>query len=291
MVGIGRRQFYDGSQTTQLDSDLRGARVSLENLDVTFQATKGAQVHAVRNFSIEIKPEEFVSIIGPSGCGKSTIVNVVAGFVDCTGGSARIDAREIDGPPPECGVVFQDYALFPWLNVVQNAAFGLKMQKVDKETRTRIAREKIDQVHLTGFEAKYPHELSGGMKQRVGLARILASNPRVMLMDEPFGALDAQTRELMQGLLLEVWDQYRATVVFITHDLDEAIVLSDKIVLMSARPGTVKSVFSNPLPRPRYIEEVTTSTDFVELKRQLAGSLREEIEAAMKQAEMAPDQR
>lgn len=289
MLGIGRKRSYDGSQQTQVGSDLRGARVSLENLDVTFQATKGEQVHAVRDFSIEIAPEEFVSIIGPSGCGKSTIVNVVGGFVDCTGGSARIDGREIDGPPPECGVVFQDYALFPWLNVVQNAAFGLKMQKVDKETRTRIAREKIDQVHLTGFEAKYPHELSGGMKQRVGLARILASNPRVMLMDEPFGALDAQTRELMQGLLLEVWDQYRATVVFITHDLDEAIVLSDKIVLMSARPGTVKAVFNNPLPRPRYIEEVTTSTDFVELKRELAGSLREEIEAAMEQARVAPE--
>lgn len=278
-----------GQRQTHVVSDLRGARVSLENLDVTFQATKGEQVHAVRDFSIEIAPEEFVSIIGPSGCGKSTIVNVVAGFVECTGGSARIDGREIEGPPPECGVVFQDYALFPWLNVVQNAAFGLKMQKVDKETRTRIAREKIDQVHLTGFEAKYPHELSGGMKQRVGLARILASNPRVMLMDEPFGALDAQTRELMQGLLLEVWDQYRATVVFITHDLDEAIVLSDKIVLMSARPGTVKSVFSNPLPRPRYIDEVTTSTDFVELKRELAGSLREEIEAARVQSEKARD--
>ncbi len=289
MVGTGRRQPYGVTQHTQVNSDRRGARVSLEKLDVTFQATKGEQVHAVRDFSIEIEPEEFVSIIGPSGCGKSTIVNVVAGFVDCTGGSARIDGREIDGPPPECGVVFQDYALFPWLNVVQNAGFGLRMQKVDKETRTRIAREKIDQVHLTGFEAKYPHELSGGMKQRVGLARILASNPRVMLMDEPFGALDAQTRELMQGLLLEVWDQYRATVVFITHDLDEAIVLSDKIVLMSARPGTVKAVFGNPLPRPRYIEEVTTSTDFVELKRKLAGSLREEIEAAMEQAEMAPD--
>ena len=289
MSGIGRRQLRSGQTQTHVVSDLRGARVSLENLDVTFQATKGEQVHAVRDFSIEIAPEEFVAIIGPSGCGKSTIVNVVAGFVDCTGGSARIDGREIEGPPPECGVVFQDYALFPWLNVVQNAAFGLKMQKVGKETRTRIAREKVDQVHLTGFEAKYPHELSGGMKQRVGLARILASNPRVMLMDEPFGALDAQTRELMQGLLLEVWDQYRATVVFITHDLDEAIVLSDKIVLMSARPGTVKAVFRNPLPRPRYIDEVTTSADFVELKRELSGSLREEIEAARVQSETATD--
>lgn len=268
---------------TLADEDkLRGANVSLENLDVIFQSAKGEQVQAVRDFSMEIEPEEFVCIIGPSGCGKSTIVNVIGGFVDSTSGSASIDGKVVNGPPPECGVVFQDYALFPWLNVVQNAGFGLKMQQVDKQTRTRIARAKIEQVHLAGFEDKYPYELSGGMKQRVGIARILASNPRVMLMDEPFGALDAQTRELMQGLLLEVWDQYRATVVFVTHDLDEAIFLSDKIVLMSARPGTVKEVFSNPLPRPRHID-VTTSNEFVGLKRELTASLREEIEVMMNQ--------
>ena len=190
-----------------------------------------------------------------------------------------MDGVEIQEPSPERGVVFQDYALFPWLNVLENTGFGLRMQQVEKETRKRIAMEKIEQVHLTGFESKYPHELSGGMKQRVGIARILASNPRVMLMDEPFGALDAQTRELMQELLLEVWDQYRATVVFVTHDLDEAIFLSDKIILMSARPGTVKEIYQNPLPRPRNID-VYTSNEFINLKVKLTTSLREEIAAS-----------
>lgn len=264
-------------------NNLHGSRVSLDRLDVLFKSARGEEVLAVRDFSVEIEPEEFVCIIGPSGCGKSTILNVIAGFVAATGGSARIDGKDITEPPPECGVVFQDYALFPWLNVLENAAFGLRMQRVEKTARRKIAQEKIDQVHLAGFEAKYPHELSGGMKQRVGIARILASNPRVMLMDEPFGALDAQTREMMQELLLEVWDQYRATVIFITHDLDEAIFLSDKIVMMSARPGTVKEIFVNPLPRPRNID-LTTTKDFMELKRVLTTSLREEIAASMEKA-------
>lgn len=263
-----------------------GATVTLENLGVCFNSARGEKVNAVHDFSVQIEPQEFVCIIGPSGCGKSTILNVIAGFVDATDGAAMIDGKVIKEPPPECGVVFQDYALFPWLNVVENASFGLKMQGVNKQKRQKIAREKIEQVRLSGFEAKYPHELSGGMKQRVGIARILASNPNVMLMDEPFGALDAQTREMMQELLLEVWDQYRATVIFITHDLDEAIFLSDKIIMMSARPGTVKEVFTNTLPRPRNYE-VATSEEFVEFKRILTASLREEIEATMNKPEEA----
>jgi NitT/TauT family transport system ATP-binding protein len=258
---------------------LHGAHVSLVDLGVRFKSARGDEVEAVKDFTLDIEPEEFICIIGPSGCGKSTVLNVIAGFVDVSSGSAKIDGEEILEPSPERGVVFQDYALFPWLNVLENAGFGLKMQQVDKTLRSKIAKEKIDQVHLTGFEAKYPHELSGGMKQRVGIARILASNPRVMLMDEPFGALDAQTREMMQELLLEVWDQYRATVVFVTHDLDEAIFLSDKIVLMSARPGTVKEVYSNPLPRPRNIDVYTTK-EFIDLKLRLTTSLREEIAAS-----------
>lgn len=262
------------------EGNLKGARVSLEQLDVCFQSARGEKVEAVRDFSAEIEPEEFACIIGPSGCGKSTVLNVIAGFVQVTGGSAKIDGTVIKEPPPECGVVFQDYALFPWLNVLENTEFGLRMQRVEKGTRRKIAQEKIKQVRLLGFEAKYPHELSGGMKQRVGIARILSSNPRVMLMDEPFGALDAQTREMMQELLLEVWEQYRATVIFITHDLDEAIFLSDKIIMMSARPGTVKEVFVNPLPRPRNFDVITTN-EFIELKRVLTASLREEIAATM----------
>jgi len=263
-----------------LEKALPGAQVLLQSLGVLFQSARGEEVEAVRGFTVEIDPEEFVCLIGPSGCGKSTVLNVIAGFVEATSGSVKVDGHEIKEPSPDRGVVFQDYALFPWLNVLENASFGLRMQQVGKETRRKIAQEKIEQVRLKGFEAKYPHELSGGMKQRVGIARILASNPRVMLMDEPFGALDAQTRELMQELLLEVWGQHRTTVVFVTHDLDEAIFLSDKIILMSARPGMVKEVYNNPLKRPRELN-VYTTPEFMELKRRLNASLREEIAAAM----------
>lgn len=282
MFKAGAR-LVNGRSGQANENNLHGAQVSIENLGVCFQSARGENIEAIRDFSIEIEPEEFVCIIGPSGCGKSTVLNVIAGFVDCTRGSAKINGKEIKEPSLECGVVFQDHALFPWLNVLENTGFGLRMQQVDKKTRRRIAQEKIEQVRLKGFEAKYPHELSGGMKQRVGIARILASNPRVMLMDEPFGSLDAQTREMMQELLLEVWDQYRATVIFITHDLDEAIFLSDKIIMMSARPGTIKDVFINPIPRPRKLD-VTTSSEFMELKRILTTSLREEIEATLSES-------
>ena len=285
----------DAKQPTTVKEDQQeitshGAHVSLIDLGVLFQSARGEEVEAVREFSLEIEPEQFVCIIGPSGCGKSTVLNVIAGFVGASTGSVMIDGKVIQEPSPERGVVFQDYALFPWLNVLENAAFGLKMQEIGKVERLKIAQEKIGQVRLNGFEAKYPHELSGGMKQRVGIARILASNPRVMLMDEPFGALDAQTREMMQELLMEVWEQYRATVVFITHDLDEAIFLSDKIILMSARPGTVKEVYINPLPRPRTLD-VYTSKEFIELKRDLTSSLREEIAASIEKADQGGNQK
>ena len=279
MFNLNARQETGGSGGNGTKK-LPGAKVSLENLGVRFESARGEAVEAVRDFSVEIEPGDFVCLIGPSGCGKSTVLNVIAGFVKATVGSARVNGKEIREPSPDRGVVFQDYALFPWLTVLENASFGLRMQRVNKETRKQIAQEKIEQVHLRGFEAKYPHELSGGMKQRVGIARILASNPRVMLMDEPFGALDAQTRELMQELLLEVWEQYQATVIFVTHDLDEAIFLSDKIVLMSARPGTVKEIYQNPLARPRELD-IYTSPEFMDLKRRLNASLREEIAAAM----------
>ena len=278
MFNLANEKPIDKTEFSAGDKTHSGC-VSIDNLGICFQSARGEKVQAVKNFSVNIEPEEFVSIIGPSGCGKSTVLNVIAGFVEATEGSVRIDGKEINEPSPDRGVVFQDYALFPWLNVLENAGFGLKMQQVDKETRREIAQEKIDQVRLKGFEAKYPHELSGGMKQRVAIARILASNPGVMLMDEPFGALDAQTREMMQELLLEIWQQSRSTVVFITHDLDEAIFLSDKIILMSARPGTVKEIFINPLNRPRTIDTYSTN-EFIELKRKLTSSLREEIAAS-----------
>lgn len=283
MFALGNGKTIDEPEFTSGNKTHSGS-VSIEKLGICFKSARGEEVEAVRDFTANIEPEEFVSIIGPSGCGKSTVLNVIAGFVEATEGSVKIDGKEIQEPSPDRGVVFQDYALFPWLNVLENAGFGLKMQQVDKETRRKIAQEKIDQVRLKGFEAKYPHELSGGMKQRVAIARILASNPGVMLMDEPFGALDAQTREMMQELLLEIWQQSRSTVVFITHDLDEAIFLSDKIILMSARPGTVKEVFINPIKRPRTIDTHSTN-EFIELKRKLTSSLREEIAASQEKSQ------
>jgi NitT/TauT family transport system ATP-binding protein len=259
-----------------------GAQVTLNDLNVYFRSARSEEVHAVRDFTLTTEPGEFVCLIGPSGCGKSTVLNVVAGFVEASSGQVAMDDKSILKPAPDRGVVFQDYALFPWLSVLRNVEFGLKMQGVDKTERQQIALEKIEQVGLLGFESKYPHELSGGMQQRVGIARILASNPRVMLMDEPFGALDAQTRETMQELLLEVWEHYRTSVIFVTHDLDEAIFLSDKICLMTARPGTVKVIIENPLPRPR-TADIYMSEEFMQIKRRLTSTLREEIKTAMAQ--------
>jgi len=268
----------------QMQSDsltgLRGGRLSIRNLHVIFRSARGEQVYAVKDFTLETRPGEFVCLVGPSGCGKSTFINVVAGFVQGDAGVVTLDGQPILKPGPDRGVVFQQYELFPWKSVLGNVEFGLKMQGLDRQTRRNIALEKIELVGLGGFEEKYPHELSGGMQQRVGIARILASNPRVMLMDEPFGALDAQTRGMMQELLLQVWERHRTTVIFVTHDLDEALFLADTIVLMTARPGEVKAVVENTLPRPRTLDIVITEP-YLRLKRQLMDSIREETMAAM----------
>jgi NitT/TauT family transport system ATP-binding protein len=256
-----------------------GGRLRLEEMSVVFQSTSGEDVHAVRDFSLKTESGEFVCIVGPSGCGKSTVLNVIAGFVDCTSGEVLLDGEPILLPNPERGVVFQEHALFPWKSVAANVEFGLKMQGVGKTERQRVAEEYIQQVGLTGFKSKYPHELSGGMAQRVGIARVLASNPGVMLMDEPFGSLDAQTRGRMQELLLDIWEKYKKTIVFVTHDLDEAIFLSDKIALMTASPGTVKQVFNNSLPRPR-MPDIYTAEAFLELKVEMMTMLRKEMEEA-----------
>jgi NitT/TauT family transport system ATP-binding protein len=251
-------------------------------MSVVFRSTRGEAVHAVESFTLETKPGEFVCIVGPSGCGKSTVLNVIAGFVENTSGEITLDGEPIRLPSPERGVVFQQHALFPWKSVSANVEFGLKMQGVGKDKRRQIAEEYIQQVGLSGFKSKYPHELSGGMQQRVGIARVLASNPGIMLMDEPFGSLDAQTRGRMQELLVNIWEEHKKTVVFITHDLDEAIFLADTIVLMTASPGRVKQVYQNPLPRPRH-PDICTAEAFLELKIELMASLREEMAAAQAQ--------
>lgn len=253
--------------------------VEISNLGVRFGRGSNI-VEAVSNVSIHVNPGEFVSILGPSGCGKSTLLNVVAGFVARSDGSVRIDGKEVNGPGAERGMVFQQYSLFPWMTVRKNVEFGLKMLGRHSSERETAARTLLGLAGLLAFENHYPDQLSGGMKQRVGIVRALATSPQVLLMDEPFGALDAQTRVVMQQILTNMWQRFRLSVLFITHDIDESIFLSDKVYVMTARPGRIKAEIEVPLPRPR-VAEMTTSHEFLKLKRQLHELIREESFKAM----------
>ena len=259
--------------------DTQKGNIEIRNLDVRFGRGANA-VEAVSNVSIDVKPGEFVSILGPSGCGKSTLLNVVAGFVELSGGSVKVDGMEVKGPGVERGMVFQQYSLFPWMTVRKNVEFGLKMQGRQSSERETAARTLLGLAGLLAFENHYPDQLSGGMKQRVGIVRALATSPQVLLMDEPFGALDAQTRVVMQQILTNMWQRFRLSVLFITHDIDESIFLSDKVYVMTARPGRIKAEIEVPLPRPR-VAEMTTSNEFLNLKRQLHELIREESFKAM----------
>ncbi|OON59933.1 sulfonate ABC transporter ATP-binding protein [Massilia sp. KIM] len=221
---------------------------------------------AVQDVSLSIAPSEFVCVLGPSGCGKSTLLGALAGHWQASRGAIRVDGEAVAGPHPDRGLVFQQHTLFPWKRVLDNVAFGLKMQGVGRRERQARARELLQLVGLEGFEDRYPIQLSGGMQQRVEIARVLINQPRVMLMDEPFGALDAQTRLKMQELLLEVWARVRTTVVFITHDIDEALFLADRILVMSPRPGRIIDEIRLDFARPRD-PSLMTSPHFTQLKR------------------------
>ena len=224
---------------------------------------------------------EFVAILGPSGCGKSTLLNMVAGFDRPTRGSVKVEEEEIVEPSPRRCVVFQEPALFPWLTVMDNVVFGPRNRRQPAAEYQPRAAQIIEQVGLRGFEASYPAELSGGMRQRVGIARVLIMEPKVLLMDEPFGSLDAQTRTLMQELLLALWQRHQQTVLFITHDIEEALLLADRVCVMTARPGRIKKSIPVPMPRPRSIE-LTTSPEFNLLRREVLDLIREEsVRAAM----------
>lgn len=233
----------------------------------------GEVVVALDGVNLDIKDHEFVSIIGPSGCGKTTLLRILAGLTHADGGEARLGQKAIEGPGPERAMVFQSFALLPWATVLENVAFGLKIQGVDRETREGVARDLINRVGLSGFEGRLPRELSGGMQQRVGLARALAVDPEVLLMDEPFGALDEQTKRIMQEELLSIWERDRKTAVFVTHSIDEAILLSDRVAVMSGRPGTIMEEVDIPLSRPRTREQEVTD-EFLSLKVRLSESLR-----------------
>jgi NitT/TauT family transport system ATP-binding protein len=212
----------------------------------------GRQVLALSNVSLSVDEGEFVAIVGPSGCGKTTLLNIVAGLLPCELGTVSIDGRRIDGPGSDRAVVFQHASLLPWRTVAGNVRYGMELQRrFDKETMSRRTQDFINLVGLAGFERHYPGELSGGMQQRVNLARALAADPSVLLMDEPFAALDAQTRELMQSELLKIWAAATKTVLFITHQINEAVYLADRVVVMGPRPGRIKGIFRVPFPRPR----------------------------------------
>jgi NitT/TauT family transport system ATP-binding protein len=236
---------------------------------------KGEEVIALDGLSLEVRAGELVTLVGTSGCGKSTFLRLVAGLSEPTSGLIEVDGRPVQGPGPDRGMVFQSYTLFPWLSALDNIRFVLRKQPVSERERDEIARHHLNMVGLTGFERAYPSQLSGGMKQRVAIARALAYNPAILLMDEPFGALDAQTRGLMQELLLKVWAESRTTILFVTHDVDEAIFLADRVYVMTARPGRVRREIEVTLPRPREYE-VELTEPFLAIKREIAHLIREE---------------
>ncbi|MEE9256374.1 MAG: ABC transporter ATP-binding protein [bacterium] len=206
-----------------------------------YQEDTPSPIVALESFDLSVKQNEFVAVVGPSGCGKSTLLYSLGGFLELTGGEILIDGKPVDGPGPDRGIVFQHFALFPWKTVMGNVEYGLAEKNIPREERRRIAKQFIDMVKLTGFEDVFPNRLSGGMQQRVALARMLACDPDILLMDEPFGALDAQTRLILQEELLEIWSRRKKTVIFVTHDVREAVFLAERVAVMTARPGRLKA--------------------------------------------------
>src|SRR5690242_21526830 len=252
------------------------AHIEARDITLTYQTPSGA-VPAVQGVSFGIEMSEFFCIVGPSGCGKSTLLNIMAGFLVPTAGEIRIGGAPVSGSGMDRGVVFQDFAqLFPWRTALGNVAFGLEMKRLPKAERETIALEQLRLVKLEKFARSYPHHLSGGMQQRVAIARALAYNPAVLLMDEPFAALDAMTREEMQRLLAEVWRETRKTVIYVTHNVAEAVYLADRVVVMTPHPGTVKTQMKIDLPRPRD----PLSVEFVECQKELLRHLGHDVASA-----------
>ena len=236
---------------------------------------------ALNGVSLDIHENEFVCVVGPSGCGKSTLLNIIAGLHEPTSGEVLVDGQAVSGPGPDSGVVFQQYALFPWLTVQKNVEFGLKLQGMSQDKAEQEAKKYIKMVDLEQFAQSYPKELSGGMKQRVAIARAYAINPKVLLMDEPFGALDAQTRTQLQTELLKTWEKEQKTCFFITHDVEEAIILAQRVIIMSARPGRIKEVVEINIPYPR-TQETKMSKEFLDLKNHIWSQVYQEYLAIRK---------
>jgi len=242
-------------------------KIVLDNLTQVYyirtkENAKKQKFTAIKDFSLSIDKGEFIAIVGPSGCGKSTLLDIISGLSKANSGNIFIDGNTITGPALDRGFVMQGYALFPWRTVRRNVEFGLELKKIPKKERANISQEYLELVGLKGFEERYPHELSGGMKQRVAIARSLAYDPEVLLMDEPFAAVDAQTRETLQDELLRIWEKTNKTIIFVTHSIEEAVLLADRVVVLTKNPGTIKKVVEINLPRPRTNAEMRVSTDY-----------------------------
>jgi NitT/TauT family transport system ATP-binding protein/sulfonate transport system ATP-binding protein len=251
-------------------------KLAIENVSRTFAGTRGGQpVKALQPTDLAVNANDFITILGPSGCGKSTLLRIVAGLDTPSTGRVLLDGREVRRPGPDRGMVFQSYTLFPWLTVADNIAFGLREKGTPEKQRQDIVASYVDLVGLKGFENHWPKQLSGGMQQRTAIARALANDPEILLLDEPFGALDNQTRGLMQELLLGIWENRKKTVLFVTHDIEEAIFMASRVIVMSARPGRIKSDVAVDLPHPRHYT-VKTSPEFSALKARLTEEIRVE---------------
>ena len=240
--------------------------IQIDNLHKIFADKERGNFTAIERLNLRVRAGGFLAIVGPSGCGKSTLLQMIAGLDTITGGTIGFNSPGAAISSPTCGIVFQEYALFPWKTVQANIEFGPKMRKVSKEKRREIAEKYIELTGLNGFESHYPHELSGGMKQRVAIARALANEPEILLMDEPFTAVDAQLRENLQQEILSIWERTKKTIIFVTHQIDEAIFLSDRLLVMSARPGKIREIIDNTLPHPRN-QEIRTSPEFQKIER------------------------
>jgi NitT/TauT family transport system ATP-binding protein len=258
----------------------RMPQLEIDQVSLRFRPKKGTSVTALDGISLNVEKNEFAAIVGPSGCGKSSLLRLVAGLIEPSAGQIRLDGQVVTRPGRDRGMVFQSYTLFPWLTVKQNVEFGPRLAGMRTGERARVSQRILAEVGLEAFENAYPKLLSGGMMQRVALARALANEPEILLMDEPFGALDSQTRSLMQELLLRIWEHSHKTVLFITHDIDEAILLGDRVYVMTARPGRIKEMIQIDIPRPRSVA-VLTEPEFIALKRRIMVLIHDEAVQAM----------
>ncbi|KSW25113.1 MULTISPECIES: ABC transporter ATP-binding protein [unclassified Pseudomonas] len=276
MGAVAAMQRNDAAPAAQ---GAQPARLRVDQVSLRYRTPEGGTFAALEKVSFEVPDQQFAVIVGPSGCGKSSLLYLTAGLSEPTEGDIYVGGQRVDGPGADRGMVFQSYTLFPWLTVRENVEFGLKRRSLPAAERKEIVDYYLNEVGLANFAGNYPKQLSGGMMQRVAIARALANDPQILLMDEPFGALDSQTRMQMQKLLLRVWDHSKKTVVFVTHDIDEAILLGDRVYVMGARPGRIKRILDVPIERPRSLDMVM-DRQFIEMKREILGLLHDDLEEA-----------